>query len=70
MMIRRKLNLYSVCKLKKYDVVGLMKVSDILYKCGKDMAERYDLHHWGQFAHQKLGNYSFVYIGKRYLSCD
>lgn len=24
----------------------LLKVSDILYKCGKDMASKYDLHHW------------------------
>lgn len=38
--------LYSVCKLKKWNISELLKVSDILYKCGKDMAMKYDLHHW------------------------
>lgn len=38
--------MYSIHKLKKYDIVELHKVSDILYKCGKDMALKYDLHHW------------------------
>ena len=26
--------------------MALLKVSDILYKCGKNMAQKYDLHHW------------------------
>ena len=38
--------LYRVSKLRKLDIVGLKKVSDILYECGKDMAKKYDLHHW------------------------
>lgn len=38
--------MYSVCKLKIWNIAGLLKVSDILYKCGKDMAAKYDLHHW------------------------
>jgi GNAT superfamily N-acetyltransferase len=38
--------LYSVCKLKKNDIAGLKRVSDILYKCGKDMAKEYGLYHW------------------------
>lgn len=38
--------LYSVCKLKMWNLFGLLRVSDILYKCGKDMAAKYDLHHW------------------------
>lgn len=38
--------MYSVRKLKKYDIRSLAKVSDILYKCGKDMAKKQDLHHW------------------------
>lgn len=33
-------------KLKKYDIIGMLKVSDILYKCGKDMAKNQDLRHW------------------------
>lgn len=38
--------MYSVHRLKLWNITKLLKVSDILYKCGKDMAERYDLHHW------------------------
>ena len=49
--------MYSVRKLKKYDAAGLIKVSDILYKCGKDMAEKYGLHHWDN---SKLKNTAVV----------
>ncbi len=38
--------MYSVCKLKAWNISGFIKVSQILYKCGKDMAIKYDLHHW------------------------
>ena len=38
--------MYSVVKLKVWKVGKLKKVVDILYKCGKDMAAKYDLHHW------------------------
>lgn len=38
--------LYSVRKLRIWNIAGLLKVSDILYKCGKDMAAKYELHHW------------------------
>ncbi len=38
--------MYRVSKLSKCNIVGLKKVSDILYECGKDMAKKYDLHHW------------------------
>lgn len=38
--------MYSVHRLKIRSVTELFKVADILYKCGKDMAEKYDLHHW------------------------
>lgn len=37
--------MYSVCKLKVWDVKGLLHVSNILYKCGKDMAQKYQLYH-------------------------
>ena len=40
------MELYSIHKLKKYNLTELKKVSDILYECGKDMAKKYDLHHW------------------------
>lgn len=38
--------MYRICKLSKCNFAGLKKVSDILYECGKDMAWKYDLHHW------------------------
>ena len=38
--------MYSVCKLKIWNIKKLLQVSDILYQCGKDMASRYNLHHW------------------------
>jgi len=38
--------LYSVRKLKIWNIAELLDVSSILYKCGKDMAAKYDLHHW------------------------
>ena len=38
--------MYSVKKLKFWNVLKLLKVSNILYKCGKDMAEKYGLQHW------------------------
>ncbi len=38
--------MYSIKKIGLFNFLGLLKVSDILYRCGKDMAEKYDLHHW------------------------
>lgn len=38
--------MYSVCKLKIWNIKKLLQVSNILYKCGKDMAEKFNLHHW------------------------
>lgn len=38
--------MYSVQKICILDLFKLKKVSDILYECGKDMAEKYGLHHW------------------------
>lgn len=38
--------MYSICKLRLYDFAKLLKVSNILYKCGKDMAVKQNLHHW------------------------
>lgn len=38
--------MYSAIKLKMWNVGKLYIVADILYKCGKDMAIKYDLHHW------------------------
>lgn len=33
-------------KVNKFDLFRMNKVAHILYLCGKDMAKRYDLHHW------------------------
>lgn len=38
--------MYSVHKINILNIFGLMKVSNILYECGKNMAKRYGLHHW------------------------
>lgn len=38
--------MYSIRKLKTHNILQLKEVSDILYECGKDMAEKYRLHHW------------------------
>ena len=33
-------------KVARYNILALKKVSDILCQCGKNMAEKYGLHHW------------------------
>ena len=38
--------MYSICRLRKFNILDVKRVSDILYECGKDMAIKYDLHHW------------------------
>ena len=38
--------MYTVKKVSALNFSELNKVSDILYLCGKDMATKYDLHHW------------------------
>ena len=38
--------MYRVSKLSKGNIFELKNGSDILYECGKDMAKKYDLHHW------------------------
>ena len=38
--------MYSAYKINKLNIFKLKKVSDILYECGKDMAERYGLYRW------------------------
>ena len=45
------MNTNSVSKINlkivnSYQVGKLFVVAKILYKCGKDMAKKYDLHHW------------------------
>lgn len=63
--------MYSVCKLKIWNLPKLLKVSNILYKCGKDMAAKYDLHHWDN-SHVK--NWAIVALcalkNDIYLVCD
>ncbi len=38
--------MYTVKKITFRNIFNVLKVSKILYLCGKDMAEKYDLHHW------------------------
>ena len=38
--------MYALKKVGKLDIPRLNKVAAILNACGKDMAEKYDLHHW------------------------
>lgn len=65
------MQLYSIYKIKKWDVVGLLKISDILYKCGKDMAKRYSLHHWNN---SRLKTWVIVFLcllkNNIYLVCE
>lgn len=51
--------MYQICKLSKRNIAGLKKVSDILYECGKDMAKKYDLHHWDN---SHIKNYIIVVL--------
>lgn len=38
--------MYSICKIGVLNIASLLKVARILHKCGKDMAAKYNLHHW------------------------
>lgn len=38
--------MYRLKKVPLYDIPQLTRVASILNACGKDMAKKYDLHHW------------------------
>lgn len=38
--------MYEVKRVSLINLSGQFKVNNILYDCGKDMAKKYDLHHW------------------------
>lgn len=38
--------MYQVKKIGIFNVLGQIKLNNILFDCGKDMAKKYDLHHW------------------------
>ena len=38
--------MYTLKRVGKFDIPKLNKVASILNACGKDMAQKYDLHHW------------------------
>ena len=38
--------MYRLKKISKLDILGLKSVASILNACGKDMAKKYNLHHW------------------------
>lgn len=37
---------YKIKKISSFNLVAMKQLSDILYACGKDMAIKYNLHHW------------------------
>lgn len=37
---------YAVKQISPFSIHRLLQVENILFKCGKDMAEKDDLHHW------------------------
>ena len=39
-------NQFVVKKICKFDFIALKEICNILYLSGKDMSEKYDLHHW------------------------
>ena len=63
--------MYSICKIKIWNIASLLKVSRILHKCGKDMAAKYNLHHWDN-SHVK--NWIIIALcmmkNQIYLVCD
>ena len=63
--------MYSVQKLKVWNLAKLLKVSNILYECGKDMAMKYNLHHWDN---SHIKNWVIVALcvlkNNVYLVCD
>lgn len=38
--------MYQVHKVNLFNLLGQIKVNNILFDCGKNMAKRYNLHHW------------------------
>lgn len=38
--------MYKIRKIGLLNLLGQLKVNNILFDCGKDMAVKYDLHHW------------------------
>ena len=38
--------MYKLIKVRKLGILKLHVVAEILKACGKDMAQKYDLHHW------------------------
>lgn len=38
--------MYKVQKVGLFNIGGQIKINKILFECGKDMAKKYDLHHW------------------------
>lgn len=38
--------MYKVKKISIFNLLGQFKVNNILFDCGKDMAAKYNLHHW------------------------
>ncbi len=39
-------NAYGIVRVGFFNPGYILRIADILYLCGKDMAEKYGLHHW------------------------
>lgn len=49
--------MYSIHAVSVFNIPDLCRVERILYRCGKDMAERYNLFHWN---HSHIKNMAVV----------
>ncbi len=63
--------MYLIKKVNLLNLIELNTVSSILYRCGKDMAQKYNLQHWNNSG---LKNAVIVFLcvlkNKVYLVCD
>ena len=63
--------MYKLEKVGKLNIPKLWAVAQILNKCGKDMAEKYDLHHWDNSFIKSLAIVGICNLKNNiYLLCD
>ncbi|MBQ9784232.1 MAG: GNAT family N-acetyltransferase [Clostridia bacterium] len=63
--------MYKLRKLGLFHLRGLFRAAAILYDCGKDMAKKYDLHHWDN---SRFKTWVIIFLcvlkNRVYLVCD
>ncbi len=63
--------MYKVCRARTFNPRRLIRAARILYDCGKDMAKKYDLHHWDNSRFKTLIIILLCVLKNRvYLVCD